>query len=128
MYLQGQNVNVLTFKTFLLLEQRIHLGLHAAERCSLQLVQGGHVLRAAAVSEVVEVLDEHPHDLESVRHRDGQLGAGQTRPGAAGSAGELSEPHTGEDVEQRLGPPGTVGRGLGGDGRGRRSGHCINKK
>ena len=53
-------------KTDLLLEERIHLALHSTQRGSLQLVQRSHVLRAATVSEVVEMFDEHPHDLQCV--------------------------------------------------------------
>ena len=59
-------------------------------------------MMTSAVGEVVEVFDEHPDDLERVRHGDGQVSACQTSSWTAGPGGELGQPHVGEDGQECL--------------------------
>ena len=49
-----------------LLEQTVELGAEAGQGGPLQSVQRGHVHRAPGVGEVVEMLDQHTHDLQRV--------------------------------------------------------------
>ena len=59
-------------------------------------------MMTTTVGEVVEMLDEHPDDLERVGDCNRQVSARQTSSWTAGSGGELSQPHVGEDGQQRL--------------------------
>lgn len=78
-------------------EHGVHLCLDAWQCCSLQLIKGSDIMMTSTVGEIMKVLDKHSDNLESVRHRDGQVTAAQTCSRAAWSGRELGEPHSGKN-------------------------------
>ena len=86
-------------------EHGVHPRLDPGQGGSLELIQRRHVMRAAAVGEVVEMLDEHPDNLEGVSLGEGEVSHRHPGPRAARLAGELSQPRRGEDGQQTLRPP-----------------------
>ena len=54
-------------------EHGVHPELDPGQGGSLELVQRSHVMGAAAVREVVEMLDQHPDNLEGVSLGEGEV-------------------------------------------------------